>query len=929
MSPSDLQSFDGPKGANSLEGSDDEAYNIQEKLSQVETDLKTVTTQTESHADVDVSATPFESHNDLATSEEADKVRQVTPILDEIWYLQERLLYLEGKVTQNSDKQAQIGTPSRKDNVIGEQDDLAIRKQTGQAVSSRRFVEKTEIQAEARADQRKSFGQGPNKLFPQNSAQIMDDTCPTLFHIKDDGTMFEGPREVAIYTKPGWIRDKLSAYKRMEDSEIRSFEEPYPHRGSRPPTALRPIYGAGSSYGSKLRKDARISRKLGPPTQWDESDSEEWSSDTSTRSRDFDYFRARLRGDFEWELDRLNAQVKRFRRHQLKKEARLRALHLQKENLHENDELGKAAADQEQECPVKVARPKLNRIGWETFRNAKALPMKLAYVIDVLTEEPKLGSEAWSNIKRHNKSLKNYKATTTGGPGHRIAGKGKAEKEVQVDSEILEYQLGQFNAHDPLPERIRINSPSIIEVLSSIRGTPICEASSQSLIVLRPFKILNAYEKEIRELSSQVIMDIEKIQEKQGLPDINTQAKPLDNTSADKTFGGLSPNTAEADESDADKTETVKLRDLMVKKEHLDCLQDFIEHYIIKKATYLNSLDCSKIAFPDLWYLFRPGMTVISADGKQAYQVFSVRSKRHKGTDRRLPWATFQYADSEDSDSSTSNDESNEHYDITIKCVYIHFDGHHVGPVVRSFGINKWDGVKDVAFLDLFPLRLRILSGLRERAITTSNSMAITEEGVNRATRKLQQDLIDRGRKFVEAAAVKHMYYSGLAVDTRDEIESQVMIDFEAAFSDDARKHWMPKIRRLLGTDWNSENKSNGKECTAECCRGEDVLDDSYIDTNNSQNFVSNLMSNIEHTSNSLPSAVIFPRSLDESRSKGENFTEDELMIMSYSVFGFVLRDRTWGKLVMSPNSFSYRRIYISVRNKMSCHVEKANEFLA
>lgn len=908
MSPSDLPKFDGARGTASLKGPDGAVENAQEESSRVQADFKTVATETECRADVDMSATPFESHHDRAMSEEADETRQITPILDEICHLQERLLYLEDKVTRNSDKEVTNEKTSGKETVIGEQENLELRKRIRQAASSRRFVRKAERQAEETADQRESFGQGPNNVPLHSFKDILEDTTsPTMFHIGNDGAMLEGTQKHALFETPGWLLTTQGRHFRLgRHLDIRSHEKPHPHRGSRPPTALRPIYGEGNAHRSMLREDARTSRKLGPPTQWDESDSEEWSSDTSTRSRDFDYFRARLRGDFEWELDRLNAQVKRFKRHKAKKEARQRALEAEKEGVHENEEHGNAEQDylpdKEQGSLMKdsreAARPKLNPIGWETFQNAKALPKQLACVIDVLTEEPKVGIEARSYIKRPNKFPKNYKATKAVGPGHRTIGKGKADEEVQVDPGSFSDQPGQFNCQDPLPERIRINSQSIIEVLSSIRGTPICEASCQSLVILRPFKVLSAYEKEIGELSSQLAIEIDRILKDQLSSenlDATTQEASFTSTSADNKPIEKSPNTGVIDKPASDGTDVVKVKDLMVKKEHLRCLQEFMDFYINRKAAYLNGLDCSKISFLDLWYLFRPGLAVITADGKQAYQVISVRSKRHKGTDQRLPWAIFKYTDSEDSDSSTSSDGRIEHHDITIKCAYIHFDGRNFGPVIRSFGMNKWDGVKDIALLEILPLRLHVVNGLREMALTSSNSMEITEENLDRATQKLQRDLKNRGSKFVQAAAVKHMYYSGLAVDTRDEIESQVVIDFEAAFSDEARQHWMPDIRRLLGTDWNSENKSS-KQCTAECCRGEDVLDDSYIDTNNSQNFVNNLMSKIEHTSHKLPSAVIFPRPFDESRSQGETFNEDELMIMSYSVFGFVLRDRTWGK---------------------------------
>lgn len=885
MSSADHPNLINSRGIESLDRvkeTDDRVGSTKEESSRTDASVKG---ETASFAGIDESPAAFVPNHDSATAEDTNASGTSFQIFDEIRYLQERLLYLEDRVAQSCGEEVGKVLPSGKDAIQSEQEDSELRKQIRQVASAETLAKKAERQAEKTAERRKSYGQGPNSLT-RSEVKGLGGSPATMYHIRDDGSMGGGTQFHAISGKDSWLsRDRASEFRHWPDIELRSGQKPYPHRGIRPPTALRPIYGATDTHGHKsyLLENAKMSRKLGPPNQWDESDSEEWSSDTSTGMQDFDYYRARLRGDFEWELDRLNAQVTRFRRHKAKKLARQRGLEIKDEVDNTKEE--EIAREQRVPLPKideEVARPRLNAIGWEIFQHARALPTKLASVIEVLIEEPRIGSEAWPNIK---KSIKFRKAVKIISHGHRTTGKSKAENEV--DPGISTYQLGQFDGQGPMPERIRVNSRILIEALSDIHGTPICEDSTHSLVILRPYKILSAYEKEIRGLSSQVATEIETIGDVEvSLENATTQAILSESTSTDKKPSGPSQNTGtDKDGSASKETDVAKAIDSSVRREHIACLQDFMDHYISKKMAYLKGLSCSKISFLDLWYLFRPGTTVISANGKQAYQVISVRSKQHKGVDRRSQWAAFEFPGS-DSDSSTSSYLRSEHNDITIKCVYIHFDGHVIGPVIRSFGINKWDGVKDIAFLEVCPVRLHVLSGLRERAITSSNGMEITEEDVDQATRKLQHGLVNRGKKFVGAAAVKHMYYSGLAVDTRDEIESQVVIDFEAAFSDDSRQHWMPKIRRLLGTDWNSEDKSNDKKCKAECCHNEDVLDDSFVDTNNSQNFVNDLMSKIEHTSHNLPPAIIFPRALDENRSQSEEFNIPSLDSFYVTVLG-------------------------------------------
>jgi hypothetical protein len=333
--------------------------------------------------------------------------------------------------------------------------------------------------------------------------------------------------------------------------------------------------------------------------------------------------------------------------------------------------------------------------------------------------------------------------------------------------------------------------------------------------------------------------------------------------------------------------------------EHLKCLRQFMDEYIGRKVAHLNSVSCLKIFFSDVWHLFQPGTTVISANGKQAYRVINIKSKRHKGAGR---WAAFWNRRKEKkSGRPGSSDElaDDTRADITIECVFIHFDGKAFGPVRQTFRFNKWDGEKEVTYLDIYPIRFHVLKDLHKlsMASTAKAQASVKDSDVRDGMQALRQRLIDRGRTFLDVAAMKQMYYSGLAVDTRDEIESQVMVDFEEALAPEYRKNWIPRIVRLVGTNWNPKTDEADEGCTAECCWDENVHEDAYVETNNTEEFIDNMMAEIKDTPHKLPSAIIFPRKLEETKTEPNALTDDELMIMSYSVFGFVLRDRTWGKL--------------------------------
>ncbi|KAK5657447.1 hypothetical protein OQA88_3019 [Cercophora sp. LCS_1] len=109
---------------------------------------------------------------------------------------------------------------------------------------------------------------------------------------------------------------------------------------------------------------------------------------------------------------------------------------------------------------------------------------------------------------------------------------------------------------------------------------------------------------------------------------------------------------------------------------------------------------------------------------------------------------------------------------VTLHCVYIDFDGKCIGPVSRLFEITRFDGECDITSLGVYALCY--------------------------AGGALRQRLIVRGRMFLEVAGVKHMHYKGLTLDMRDEVDSQVVIDFEEAFVAHGNSEWRPQVKQLI-----------------------------------------------------------------------------------------------------------------------------------
>ncbi|KAG4222659.1 hypothetical protein PC116_g28867, partial [Phytophthora cactorum] len=162
---------------------------------------------------------------------------------------------------------------------------------------------------------------------------------------------------------------------------------------------------------------------------------------------------------------------------------------------------------------------------------------------------------------------------------------------------------------------------------------------------------------------------------------------------------------------------------------------------------------------------------------------------------------------------------------ITLKCVYVDFDGKRLGPISKDFRIPRFERDKPVRSLEVYPLRFHQF--LKDG----------TPDDSDHVGNDFKKYLVSRGRKFlnvaaVRLAAIRPMYYAGPALQTQDEIESQVVVDFEAAFGieDNMEKGWKPDLETLIKSEDDNKEHSEGNKCQADCCNGEIVHDDSVLE---------------------------------------------------------------------------------------------------
>lgn len=471
------------------------------------------------------------------------------------------------------------------------------------------------------------------------------------------------------------------------------------------------------------------------------------------------------------------------------------------------------------------------------------------------------------------------------------------------------------SAQGLVPERIRLNGPQFTNTFRDLdlEGFGFLTYAPAQMVLLQPYRPLVYHEKAIRDR-------YEELKEKFGTPGEDETASRTGPTQAsehpDATHGddehearkgsseGVEKSQSseedtepghqkgaatEAGESEGPQQETKEnpdetefpLAHSKTAMDYLGCLLEFYDATVSIRRKYIQGAECRKIQFRDLWYLFNPGDEVVRRDGRQVYRVIEVVNPTHRASSRNF------FFDFDDRDSSTY---------FQVVCVYVDFDGKKIGPVSTTFVIKTFAGERTVESLEIYPLRLHrnapaIVNQNRKYRSVSSNSQG------------LRQDLIKRGRKFLQAACMKleNTFYSGPTAEG-EEVESQVVIDFDTALSSDRNfdEESIPLIKSMLADaddDSSSSTSDDGPSCSGWCCEGDFVCDDSTVDSKRKADYIDSL---IPKTYSKLPSVAIYPRNLDDTT--GDNaLTDDEFLLMTYRVFAFVLRTRKWGELYFFP----------------------------
>ncbi|KAK6221833.1 hypothetical protein QIS74_04705 [Colletotrichum tabaci] len=670
--------------------------------------------------------------------------------------------------------------------------------------------------------------------------------------------------------------DGKEQYRRMEKCLYNHRKEWESKYGNHDPTMTWSIVNDIPSWGPwKFKWDLASTEPYHRPNPFDpthECQKKEHPNVGDADKDEFDYIidfgdrRNRLRKAFEWEMDRLylGEEIDRRRRQKVEPQADTREQTQDCKGIPGDTDAGQSVC-----MTVDVA--------WDEFQRLGQLQKSNGCYIHILNGEPMV------------REYRSFDGTWVGLPEQKTG-----------------HQSLAVSKKSQLPERIRIYSDVVFTILDKILGLTGLDIEFANdafpVVFTRPFKALVYYdqtqpldpdfslkqcgdEETKKDAFETALSEVQSAAAKRQVPH-DTQA-PNREVSHDTMLGSsttMSRDQAKRDvnagnqayqekheqennndDSDFEPGALEAVLQSPSAPEELVFFLNTLRLQVLHRREYLNGDQCSKVFFSDLWHLFSPGTEIIRRDGKQAYRVVHVTSTKHRMVSAFEKWRgrlNFNIGDDDETKKAPRPD-------FRITSVYIDFDGKVFGSVENTFDVKSFEGQREITSFEVFPLRLFPARG------ESFDDVEWDSLSTHQSATDFRQKLINRGSQFLEAIAKKHMYYAGTTLDTHEAVEGQVVVDFEAAFpvdEDPDLSSERPLIRALLNLN----------------------LEDYAIDLRQGLEYINSLLP--KAGGQDLASVLILPQTLEELQTNAKPgkllLPDNDLLILSYRVFGFLLRNR-------------------------------------
>lgn len=492
--------------------------------------------------------------------------------------------------------------------------------------------------------------------------------------------------------------------------------------------------------------------------------------------------------------------------------------------------------------------PDLIERTWPDFMN-KHTDEDCEYAIEVLKGEPQYSS----SMKPTEKADKQQNKL------------GSLRPELETRQSYMSSEKGEEMV--PVPDRIRINSPFILNILSGVDKSI---DKTGSMLMLRPFKLLIRYEEQIRDSIRVLAAHLQT-------PEATSSHH---NNHLESLSSLLYCQTPEL------RMVAQDLESCQSTFNHLKCLMDFFDRYINPTVSKLkNSTEC-KIQFRDLWYIFRTGEDIfmpikvqrrlISADAMLTTpEIFQNRYN--------MLWRVTGTAGGRPNLSTAQARKANlEPSPFKVNCYYIDYDGKYFCPTTHTFSITPFKGEVEVTSLDFFPLRF--MKGGQSSVLNHSNKRKTTFDGIK--------------------SGFTHFYYSGptLVVHPcgcslqkenlhQEYVESEVIVDFRTTLLENPgwrpKPSWKPppieqRERQELQERHAVHYWADRTRTKIAQSERDYVYDDYFVDVEHAATF-----RNQEPIFNTVPNGGL---------SNEDTIPEKDVKLLPSRVFGYVLRTRTFGK---------------------------------
>ena len=353
------------------------------------------------------------------------------------------------------------------------------------------------------------------------------------------------------------------------------------------------------------------------------------------------------------------------------------------------------------------------------------------HVIEVLVEDP--GASKRRRSRKH-----------TDDGTIRTDSSQKGDNTIRRPSSVTETPILQC------PERVRICSRPLLRIVYRLID-PERRFTWDALhtVFLRPFKLFVLYEAEIRV----ALKNLEKRWQPMG------QTTPIEQTSGRKN-GERKTEAGKSNDTDSQNDDTtpaevspnpVVKTDTFEALKHLRLLVEFLDNDLRSTFTLRKQINARKdcpIAFSDLWHLYEHGQEVRTPNVQiQVYRVARFTGGRDLVSESVDPNGPFV--------SSSCIERQGSKGAFFVECYSYDFNGTQYGPVHTMFEIRRYEGLRYITSLPVYPLWF------------------------DSDHQKERIRLARRGEKFMALAQINrsvHKSYRGLSLDEHAEEVSWSMI---------------------------------------------------------------------------------------------------------------------------------------------------------